>query len=387
MKEEFVHISKYLSYVLRHAPESIGLTLDSEGWASIEQLIALAAQHGRQMTRHAIEAVVATNEKKRFALSPDGTRIRAVQGHSTPSVAIQFEEKVPPAVLYHGTATRFVPSILEQGLLPGTRQHVHLSDNLQTAVSVGQRHGRPVVLSVAAGELHAQGGKFYLSENNVWLAEHVPASYLSQPGNTDDNSIYAVVEHADVSDPTQAPSRQIRALFDDTTIRVYQAYSDVIADSAMTRGTLVSPPFKMERMTWIKPSFLWMMYRSGWGLKDAGQNRILAFDISRSGLEWALANACASHPPHGKSTQDWEALKDRSPVRIQWDPERDLHHNALDHRAIQIGLSGEAVRRYVHEWIQRVTDVTPLVHAIHALVRAGDLAAATAMLPPERLYP
>ena len=386
MKEELVHVSKYLSFVLRHAPESIGLVLDSEGWASIEELIALAARHGRALSQQAIETVVATNEKKRFALSGDGTMIRAVQGHSTPSVAIQFEEKVPPAVLYHGTATRFVPSIQQQGLLPGNRQHVHLSDNAQTAVSVGQRHGKPVVLSVAAKELHANGGKFYLSENNVWLAEQVPAAYISQPSHME-GTIQAAAAPPAASDAPSPPARQIRAVFDDTTIRVYQAYSDAIADSALARGTLVSPPFKMERMTWIKPSFLWMMYRAGWGLKDAGQNRILAFDISRSGLEWALANACASHPSDNMTAHEWEALKARSPVRVQWDPERDLHHNALGHRAIQIGLSGEAVRRYVQEWIQRVTDVTPLAHAIHARVRAGDLTAATAMLPPEKPYP
>ncbi len=186
---------------------------------------------------------------------------------------------------------------------------------------------------------------------------------------------------------TPAPARQIRAVFDDTTIRVYQAYSQEIADAALGHGSLKSPPFKMGRMTWIKPSFLWMMYRAGWGFKDAGQSRILALDISRSGLAWALAHACASHPPQGMDTQEWDALKSRSPVRIQWDPERDLHHNALGHRSIQIGLSGDAVQRYVDEWIQKVTDITPLAHAIHAKVQAGDLAAATAMLPPERPYP
>ncbi len=185
MKEELVHVSKYLSYVLRHAPQSIGLTLDSEGWAPIEELIELAARHGRKLRRQDIDGAVATNDKKRFALSADGTKIRAVQGHSTPSVAIQFEEKVPPAVLFHGTATRFVPSILEHGLRPGTRQHVHLSDNAQTAAGVGQRHGKPVVLSVAARDLHAQGGKFYLSENNVWLTEHVPTAYISQSGSVE----------------------------------------------------------------------------------------------------------------------------------------------------------------------------------------------------------
>jgi hypothetical protein len=182
------------------------------------------------------------------------------------------------------------------------------------------------------------------------------------------------------------PLRQIRAVYDDSTIRVYQAYSDSIADCTLRHGKFVSPPFKIERMTWIKPSFLWMMYRSGWGFKDAGQSRILAIDISRDGFAWALAHACASHPPESMTSQQWEALKANSPVRIQWDPERDLHHNPLPHRAIQIGLSSEAVRRYVDEWTQRITDMTPLAHAIHAQVQSGDLVHARAMLPDERPY-
>ena len=123
---------------------------------------------------------------------------------------------------------------------------------------------------------------------------------------------------------TPIPTRQIRATYNDKTIRVYQAYSDAIADSALEHGTFVAPPFKMERMTWIKPSFLWMMYRAGWGYKDEGQKRILAIDITHEGFEWALAHSCPSHPDPGMSHDEWEQLKSRSPVRIQWDPERDL---------------------------------------------------------------
>jgi putative RNA 2'-phosphotransferase len=184
MNDKWVHTSKFLSYVLRHAPESIGMTLDSEGWASISELIALANQRGRKLNLQDIETVVATNDKKRFALSADGTCIRAVQGHSTRSVAMTLEEKVPPPVLYHGTATRFVLSIRKRGLLHGARQHVHLSDNTQTAFSVGLRHGMPVVLSIAAQEFHARGGKFYLSENHVWLTEHVPPAFIGNPAKT-----------------------------------------------------------------------------------------------------------------------------------------------------------------------------------------------------------
>jgi len=140
--------------------------------------------------------------------------------------------------------------------------------------------------------------------------------------------------------------KQIRALYSENTIRVYQAYSDVIADSALSAGTFVSPPFKTERMTWIKPSFLWMMYRSGWSRKDNNQRRILAIDISIAGFQWALKNSCLSHKPIGLSDEEWREMKSSKPVRIQWDPERNLHSQQLQHRAIQIGLSNEAVTKY-----------------------------------------
>lgn len=187
--------------------------------------------------------------------------------------------------------------------------------------------------------------------------------------------------------PVAQPLRQIRAVYDDRTIRVYQAYSDIIADAALARGTFVSPPFKMERMTWIKPSFLWMMYRSGWGRKDAGQARILAIDISREGFEWALAHSCPSHPDDSMSQEEWQHMKENAPVRIQWDPERDLLLQPQPHRAIQIGLSRQAVDLYVREWIQRITDVTTLAHSIHALVGENKLDAARSLLPMEVPYP
>lgn len=183
------------------------------------------------------------------------------------------------------------------------------------------------------------------------------------------------------------PLRQIRAVYTDTTIRVYQAYSDAIADSALAAGRFVSPPFKMERMTWIKPSFLWMMYRAGWGGKDDNQKRILAIDISRSGFEWALRHACLSHPPAGMDSATWQQTKAAHPVRIQWDPERSLKLEPLPHRSIQIGLTGEAVPRYVNEWIQNISEITDLAQKIHALVAQNNLAAAQELLPPERVYP
>jgi hypothetical protein len=186
---------------------------------------------------------------------------------------------------------------------------------------------------------------------------------------------------------TDIPEKQIRAIYDDQTIRVYQAYSHPIADAALAKGTFTSPPFKMDRMTWIKPSFLWMMYRAGWGHKDEGQNRILAIDITRDGFEWALQHSCASRSEADMSKEDWEQLKARSPVRIQWDPERNLHLQPLAHRAIQIGVSGAAVPLYVNEWIRRITDVTPLAHRIGSLVADGKLDEAQALLPLERAYP
>ncbi|WFU18289.1 DUF4291 domain-containing protein [Bradyrhizobium sp. CB3481] len=182
------------------------------------------------------------------------------------------------------------------------------------------------------------------------------------------------------------PGRQIRAVYNEHTIRVYQAYSDEIADAALARGTFTSPPFKMDRMTWIKPSFLWMMYRAGWGYKDAGQRRILAIDISCEGFQWALTHSCPSHPDPSMTKEEWDKLKAASPVRIQWDPERDLHLQPLAHRAIQIGISGEAVSLYVNQWIRKITDVTDVAHAICDLVKRNELDQALASLPVERSY-
>ena len=171
--------SKFLSFVLRHEPQAIGLTLDSEGWADIDALINGAARDGRTLDRTLIENVVASSDKKRFSISADGQSIRAVQGHSTKSVELQFEEKQPPETLYHGTATRFMDSINEQGLIPGSRHHVHLSQETATASAVGQRYGTVVILKVAARQMQEQGFKFYQAENGVWLTERVPADFLS----------------------------------------------------------------------------------------------------------------------------------------------------------------------------------------------------------------
>jgi hypothetical protein len=183
------------------------------------------------------------------------------------------------------------------------------------------------------------------------------------------------------------PTNQIRAVHDERTIRVYQAYRDAIADSALANGTFVSPPFSLSRMTWIKPSFLWMMYRAGWGFKDSGQSRILAIDVSREGFEWALKRACLSHPDPSMTREEWAEFKSRHPVRIQWDPERDLMLQPLPYRSLQMGLEGEAAHLYVREWIVAIEEVTPLAHRIFHLIQAGRIDEAQASLPQERVYP
>lgn len=171
-------ISKFLSFVLRHQPEAIGLQLDREGWANIVDLVARARQTGKSIDESMIRAVVAGNDKKRFAISDDGLRIRAVQGHSTSKVDIQFSPQIPPSILYHGTATRFLDSIKQEGLKPGHRQYVHLSADRETAVSVGQRYGIPIVLKIDAKAMQQQGFQFYQAENGVWLTKSVPSIYL-----------------------------------------------------------------------------------------------------------------------------------------------------------------------------------------------------------------
>lgn len=183
------------------------------------------------------------------------------------------------------------------------------------------------------------------------------------------------------------PRHQIRAAFTDGTVTVYQAYPAEIADAALAAGRFV-PPFKRERMTWIKPSFRWMMYRCGWALKP-GQERVLAVEISRAGFEWALRHACLSdHDPRLHPDRDaWRRALRASPVRVQWDPERSLLLAPLSHRSVQVGLSGEAVRRYVDEWLVGLTDVTALARSVHGRLTAGDEAGAAALLPRERPYP
>jgi putative RNA 2'-phosphotransferase len=181
MSIEHTNVSKFLSYVLRHKPEAIGLALDEQGWADIDALIANAnaTDQGFTLTRSLLQIVVDSNDKKRFTISDDGKKIRAAQGHSV-GIDLQLKPVEPPEFLYHGTATRFLDSILQEGLKPQQRQYVHLSQDVETATKVGQRYGKPVVLTIKARLMFEQGLNFYLSENGVWLTEKVPSSFLSQ---------------------------------------------------------------------------------------------------------------------------------------------------------------------------------------------------------------
>lgn len=171
--------SRFLSWVLRHAPHAVGVRLDDAGWAEVEAVLRACHERGLPLDRDELSQLVASSDKQRFGLSPDGQRIRAVQGHSVP-VALEHPEREPPPVLYHGTVARFLPSIWAQGLRPGQRHHVHLSADPATAAAVGQRRGRPVVLQVAAAAMHAEGHRFQLSPNGVWLTARVPPRHLQR---------------------------------------------------------------------------------------------------------------------------------------------------------------------------------------------------------------
>lgn len=171
-----VSTSKFLSLVLRHQPEVIGLSLDDSGWADIDTLIRLSQPH-KPLTRALIEQVVEENSKQRFAISDDGRRIRANQGHSI-EVDLGFVPVTPPTLLYHGSATRFVDAIRREGLVKRSRQHVHLSADADTATAVGARHGKPAVLIVRAGDMAAAGHAFFRSENGVWLTDAVPVRFI-----------------------------------------------------------------------------------------------------------------------------------------------------------------------------------------------------------------
>ena len=168
--------SKFISLILRHKPETIGITLDEHGWANVDELIAgIAKTHPIDMA--ILEQIVAEDEKQRYSFNEDKTLIRANQGHSIP-VDVELEEKQPPEILYHGTGEKYVSSINEQGLIPKSRLYVHLSGDEETARKVGQRHGKPVIYKGKSGDMYRDGYKFFRSVNGVWLTKSVPVKYL-----------------------------------------------------------------------------------------------------------------------------------------------------------------------------------------------------------------
>lgn len=191
MENKLVRISKFLSLVLRHKPETIGLTLDDEGWADVEELVRKALAYGMIFDRPTLRQIVEQSERKRFSFSEDGKRIRANYGHSIP-ISLGDKTAEPPEFLYHGTATDSVPDIKKDGLGPGTRQHVHLVENEERAMEVGRRHGEPVVLTIKARLMHENGFEFFETESGIWLTKSVPREYIvfedSNPTLTSENT-------------------------------------------------------------------------------------------------------------------------------------------------------------------------------------------------------
>ena len=173
-------LSKFLSLVLRHAPETIGLELNAQGWVAIDRLLGQCRAHGKDISRAMLDEVVETSPKRRFAVSGDGLMIRANQGHSV-EVELGYKATTPPEVLFHGTIASSLDSIRSEGLTRMKRHHVHLSPDAQTARTVGARRGKPVVLRIAARQMHGDGFLFNLSANGVWLTDHVPPRYISFP--------------------------------------------------------------------------------------------------------------------------------------------------------------------------------------------------------------
>lgn len=172
-------IGKFLSLVLRHEPSKIGIQLDENGWADVEELISKCAHKRVYFTKEELEEIVLTNDKKRYSFNQDKTLIRANQGHSI-NISLDLSPVAPPEYLYHGTADRFYTSIMKDGIIKQTRQHVHLSKDKETATKVGSRHGRPIILTIRAGQMHQDGILFYCSDNGVWLTDYIDPKYISQ---------------------------------------------------------------------------------------------------------------------------------------------------------------------------------------------------------------
>ncbi|MEM8486775.1 MAG: RNA 2'-phosphotransferase [Bacteroidota bacterium] len=179
MKSRHIVISKFLSRVLRHKPKLIGITLDDAGWIGVDELLRAMEAAGKPLSLEDLKAVVRTNDKQRFAFNEDETKIRANQGHSIKTIDLGLTPQAPPAILYHGTVAKYLESIKRQGLQKRSRQHVHLSPDIETATRVGSRRGTPILLEIDAAHMHADGYAFYLSANGVWLTDHVPPQFIS----------------------------------------------------------------------------------------------------------------------------------------------------------------------------------------------------------------
>ena len=183
-EKEMAAISRFLSFALRHGPDKAGIELEGNGWASIEDLVRNSRRHGKPLSAGVIRAVVAASDKQRFSVSPDGLRIRANQGHSIAVIDVGLPPVEPPDYLFHGTAQKFVASIMATGISRRSRNHVHLSADKATALLVGMRHGKPVALRILAKAMHAEGHAFFLSTNGVWLTEHVPTRFIQSDLHT-----------------------------------------------------------------------------------------------------------------------------------------------------------------------------------------------------------
>lgn len=177
--KQLTHISKFLSLVLRHQPETISIQLDQNGWTDVNELIEKANNYGIKFDIEILNHIVATNPKKRFAFNDKLDKIRASQGHSV-EIELGYTNQKPPEILFHGTADKFAQSILDAGLKKRNRQHVHLSSDLETAIKVGQRHGKPFVFKVFAEQMYNDNFQFFISDNGVWLTDNVPTKYLKR---------------------------------------------------------------------------------------------------------------------------------------------------------------------------------------------------------------
>lgn len=179
-KNKLIDLSRFLSYVLRHKPEAIGLNMESDGWVRVEELLAKMSVNGKDITLDVLEIIVQQDDKQRYSFNSDKTLIRANQGHSI-EIDLNLEPVDPPKYLYHGTTGRNLESIRKSGLLKQQRHHVHLSENTDTAKRVGARYGKPVILKIFAGDMVRAGHTFYCSDNNVWLTDAVPPEFIEFP--------------------------------------------------------------------------------------------------------------------------------------------------------------------------------------------------------------